>query len=677
MMITRTALPMAATITVGAGLFFVIQPLIANLLTPLFGGAASVWLVCLLFFQTTLLAGYLYAHLLTRWVALRPQIIVHGVLTLAAAAATIMLPADPAPRSGIDPGLEVLRLLSITVALPVILLAATSPLVQHWYQFHSQRPYRLYALSNAAAIGVLLAYPFLIEPVSDIDWQFDAWCIGLVIYAATTLVIAAISPSATPSPTQPTTMPRISYRERLVWFALPAVGTTLLVSASTVITQEIAPMPLLWILPLATYLLSWVITFDHARWYSPRIFVPLFIIALAGAVAWLWNPDSLGMAAILGLFTILLFAGCMICHGELARRKPDPIRLTEFYLWLALGGAAGSAAASIGAPLLLKDVYELHIALVLVIAVSCLALPPTWRRVGAGVTVAVALALGSTAWHHASQAVDQHRTFYSRYSIEEVPPVADASAARILRSNGVVHGAQLIGERQRKVPRAYYGRNSGVGIAIDTVDHPRRRIGAVGLGVGTIAAYGRPDDEIIFYELDESVESLARLHFTYLEDSAARISVASGDARLTLAAEDRNEARPLDILVIDAFTGDAIPFHLLTREAWALYWRRLKPSGVLAIHISSKFIDLTPVILANNQGSDRSVFLIDNYGNDDIQIYSSNWVLVTRHREVVHSKRVGEPMGAECRQLTWTDQRHSLTTLLTAQPLRRDCSGSG
>jgi hypothetical protein len=608
-----------ATIFLSAFLLFLIQPIFAKLILPWFGGSSAVWTTCLVFFQTALLAGYLYAHLLERrWV--------HGVLL---AVALLFLPVMPGERwkpSGAgDPAWQILAMLTVVLGLPYFLLSATSPLLQKWLAQDGSEPYRLFALSNVGALLALASYPLWIEPHSATRSQDFFWSCGFAAFALLCAVAAWLAKPGV-SVVNETTPRRGS---SIPWLLLSAAGSMLLVSTTNQLTQNVAAVPFLWILPLAVYLLSFIICFESPRWYQRGLFLRLLAIALASLAYALYDVDfSVAIVVAIPLFTVGLFIACMFCHGELSRLKPDASRLTAFYLMIALGGALGAIFTGLIAPHVFTGIHEFPLSLFLVAALAA------WINWQEGltarllwITVSVAMMAALIAEVHSYQkdALVMTRSFYG--SLRVVESIRGEGKSRTLYHGIVQHGAQYLDPAKRDEPTMYFGPQSGAGLALRFCCDGPKRVGIIGLGAGTLAAYGKPGDTFQFYEINPQVIGLAKSHFTFLSDSKAAINIVTGDARLSL---ERETSPPYDVFLADAFSGDAIPVHLLTQEAFALYLRHLKPSGILAVHISNQYLDLAPVVaqLASVHGLTARLVLSEK---DDAHLYArAEWILMTR-----------------------------------------------
>lgn len=629
-----------ATIALGAFLLFLLQPIAAKAILPWFGGSAAVWSTCLLFFQAVLLVGYVYANWLDRRLAPRTQSRTHiGLLALSVLILPVVLNLDWKPRGTGDPAVGILTLLAGTIGLPYFLLSTTGPLLQAWYREIGKGavPYRFYALSNAGSLLALLSYPVVVEPFLSRRSQAMVWLSGYALYLVFTgwLALSRQRSDVRPMDRAVEETPRPSWGAWTLWVALGACASILLISITSHLTQNLAPMPLLWVVPLGVYLLSFIVCFSHDRAYWRLLWLPFAVIAVAGMAYTLFGVDDTPHLAVsLSVFTVGLFVCCMFCHGELARTKPDARHLTSFYVACALGGAIGSVFAALLAPRIFAGNYELPFGLV---ACAFLVLAVIYRQVSArrwglvwlpaaGAFVALLAAFSVQGIRElSSDARVAVRNFYGALRVSDVTS-DNGETYRELVHGTIIHSAQLLDPVRRCEPITYYGRESGIG---DLFDRPSRpafvRVGVIGLGAGTLAAYGHSGDYFTFYEINPIVAGLANTEFTFLRECGARVDVAMGDARLTL---EREPSQQFDILVMDAFSGDSVPVHLLTQEAFEVYFRHLKDSGVLAVHISNAYVDLQPVLerLARHFGKDLLLVEVDG---DDNLLYGSLWGLIS------------------------------------------------
>ncbi|MDR3415973.1 MAG: fused MFS/spermidine synthase [Nevskia sp.] len=670
------AVHFGVTILAGAFLLFQIQPLIARLIMPWFGGSAAVWTTCMLFFQVTLLAGYAYAHWLARLAGTRQAAIHLALLT----ASLLCLPVLPStwwkPAGPDDPMLRIAGLLAATVGLPYFLLASTSPLLQSWYS-RTRRgaiPYRFFALSNAGSMAGLLSYPVLVEPNLSTREQAWSWSIA---YAGFAVTCGAMAWRARGGSTVGQSLPAFAgpappARERLLWLALAACASALLLGVTAHLTQNVAAAPFLWVLPLALYLLSFILCFDGDRWYRRGVFLPLGVLALpamACAIAfhvW-WLHTIRATVALFGAATFVVF---MVCHGELARRRPDAAHLTGFYLMVSAGGALGGVLIGLAAPQLFNALYDLPLLIGLIALLFCALLWLEQRRVF-GAALAGALTLGLWGflaldlWASFAHQRLLARNFYGALAVQDKETHTALGPVRILRHGVINHGAQFLLPQNRRLPTTYFGESSGVGLALRTVQkRGPMHVGVIGLGTGTLLAYARPQDSYRVYEINPLVLQIAHTQFSFLDDCPAPHQVVLGDARLSL---EREPPQQFDLLVLDAFSGDAIPVHLLTREAFRLYWQHLKPDGVLAVHVSNSYLRLWPVVAQASAETGKTARLVHDIHDDkDRASSTSDWVLVTSSPGFFASE--GLERAQEIETLpglrTWTDDYSNLYRIL-------------
>jgi len=761
----------AITILVSAFLLFQVQPVIAKIILPWFGGSAAVWTTCLLFFQLALLLGYLYSHAVARYLKPRMQAIVHGCLLLASAAA---LPIYPnlkwKPVSPNAPITHILALLAITVGLPYFLLSTTGPLLQAWYarRFKGAMPYRLYALSNAGSMFALLSYPILFEPRLTSHQQAAMWSIAYVAFGLLCGWAAFRSgnaPAAEAAEEEEDAGGKPGLRLYLMWLLLPACASALLLAVTNHLSQNVAAIPFLWVLPLSVYLLSFILCFESSGWYQRSPYLQLLAVAL-GTMAYSMFADNAGNIPIkvgVPLFLMGLFTCCMVCHGELARLKPHPRYLTHFYLMISAGGALGGVFVGLAAPLLFNGYYEMPIALVACGALAVIVLrtypEPAWLRnllpapqfvcgvaallvggctaygwrsglvgfahavahwvrktwrpadqfdqavlmgalaLGAALALAIlrgdpklrwvrrwaewgafgtellALILAGYLGYGMREATSGYRmmarNFYGGLKVRDSGNASELDATRTLTHGTINHGEQFLNPARRDFPTTYYGPDTGVGIAIRDRQSAGRaiRVGVVGLGTGTLASYGRPGDYYRFYEINPLVRAMSEPppgkepQFTFLADCKARHDVAMGDARLSL---EREGPENFDVLAVDAFSSDSIPVHLLTKEAMQLYFRHLRPDGILAVHISNRFLDLEPVVGTESQALGKTARTVDTDDDESQDIFSATWVLVTSPEAGFGGLVVNASKRVEMARRTrlWTDDYSNLLQIL-------------
>ncbi len=670
------------TIFLGAFLLFLVEPMAAKQLLPALGGSSAVWLTCLVFFQVTLLLGYLYAHWLTRSTA--PSWRRHLYL-VSLAAAVVLLAAQrlfPARASqGSDhPITTIFATLTLTIGLPFLLLGATSPLLQLWFlrTEGGSVPYRLFALSNAGSLLALIAYPFVVEPNFTLKLQRTLWSLGFLVYAVLCTLLARSAKKAnqqTSSSQEELTAPRTRASIKWLWFLLPMAAAMQLSAVTAHLTVNIAAIPLLWMLPLAAYLLTFILAFEFPSHYRRGIVVRLLVVMLASLGYAISKTDvSLPIGIAILFFLVECFLAGLFCHAETYARRPQRgSETTLFYLLIAAGGAAGTFFIGIASPLIFSANYDLAISF---FVTALLAVAVTWQdgwpQRMLWTTASVLLLIFAIMLHsaYARDAILEVRNFYGTLRVKQTTtPQADPE--RMLLNGTIQHGTQIFATDLNRIPTTYYAVDSGVGLALrfccnengSDIARPRN-IGVIGLGTGTLAAYGHPGDHIRFYEINPLVQPIAQNLFTYLRDSRAQITFADGDARTSLT---REAPQNFDVLVVDAFSGDAIPLHLLTTEAIALYKRQLAPDGILAFHVSNQYLNLAPEIAQLAIAANMQSKLIESPGNDATGSYRSTWVLLTNSATFLtrpEIARAATDTPTTPRLRPWTDDYSSLLPIL-------------
>ena len=685
----------AFQIFLSAFLLFQVQPIVARFILPDFGGASNVWTICLVFFQVFLLVGYLYAYLLDRWLAPLKQAVVHAILVGLALifflplnlAITHQPPADQAPQ------LSIMLLLLSSIGLPYALISSSGPLFQNWFrQQHPDRnPYRLYALSNIGSLIGLLSYPFLIERVFTLNHQALLWTLGFVLYFVYTLAcLWSLKKAKINTRTYDTSDDhyKIHTAEALMWVSMAAIATTLLLAITNKITMDVASVPFLWILPLTLYLLSFIICFDKSQWYDRRLWIPLlFIVTVVGLMALVRGPMASINFQVVAYLSVL-FVGCMVCHGELYRLRPHPALLTRYYLVISFGGAIGGVFVALIAPVVFNDYFELQLSWValFVVAGICIFGTTVFRRrmtaLGAQVCWSLWIAffsvfLFTTTVTPQAGLLQQVRGFYGVLKVVNHPlPENDPSGADrylSLKNGAITHGTEFINDNTAMfIPTSYYGETSGIGKAIES--HPRwldgtLDVGVVGMGAATISALCKTCRSLSFYEIDPNVIDFEDKWFSNLSSVRAEgvaTNVFLGDARKLLEAQliDNNEPQ-YDVLAIDAFSGDAIPVHLLTREAFELYVKHLRGNGVLAVHISNRHLDLTPVVASLASDLGLSAALVEGPKSADGLVYKSTWILITKNQSFLSNIESDTVTLLESSNgYSWTDEYSNLLSVL-------------
>ena len=706
------------------------------MILPWFGGGPSVWTTCLLFFQLVLLAGYGYAFILNRFFSPKRQAVTHLILVVAT---LLFLPITPSdawkPIDGINPAARILLLLLANVGLPYFLLSASAPLLQSWFAkvYPGRTPYRLYALSNLGSLTALLSYPFVVEPLLPTATQGALWSAGFGLFALLCLCLAIgvwknlrnerlpneSNPSANGNPSD--SLATLEHAESalsdlnqsddsqkpdeeqhnspikqwLIWMSLSAFGSLALLAVTNHICQEMTVAPLLWVVPLSIYLLTFIINFDRPRWFAPRWWGIAAAIGIAATA--FFRSDYLpvfdGVLENLGimlddysgdivietvLFLTSLFLICMICHGGLVRRKPPAKQLTSFYLAMATGGAIGGLFVNLICPWLFSSYVETEVTLVggfllaiwMVAKDGCVRWPrrtPVLCAVLGGTVPPGLFLILSSTWDSGNE--DTFIRCRNFYGVLQVDLCEDEDTGRLgmaLYHGQTQHGFQYMNKALRNEPTTYYDRESGVGLTLTRLAKQKPlKVGAVGLGVGTLAAYGRERDSYHFYEIDRDVVKLARQCFYYLKDCPAQTTITLGDARISL---ERQPNQNYDVLVLDAFSGDAIPIHLLTVEAFELYQRHIKPDGVIAVHISNRYLNLLPVVVGAAKKHNLTVLYVETERNETIAEGSSKWLLLTRNEEFINDEFILQHVSPHeefsSPQILWTDQYSNLLGVL-------------
>ena len=670
----------AATTFFSAFLLFLVQPITAKQILPWFGGSAAVWTTCLVFFQTTLLLGYAYSDAVVRRLSPRRQVGLHVALLALSCALLPIVPGEQWKPSGAEnPALRILGLLAATIGLPYFLLSTTSPLVQAWFArtYPGRSPYRLFALSNLASMLALLGYPFALEPWIATRLQSYGWSAAYVVFAllaAASGWFAVRAPGALrPSAVQ--AVPDGGGREaaptlarQILWATLAATGSFLLLAVSNHICQNIASIPLLWIAPLSIYLLTFILCFDSSRWYHRPTFRAMAAAALGIMGFTLADSDLTHQLELqIGVFCAGLFLACMFCHGELSRLKPAPRYLTRFYLMVSLGGAVGSVLVGLLAPIILPAYFELAFGLI-----ACAALLAWQVRRAHLVFIALAVAsllfsVGAAGWSIHSfyeNTVLATRNFYGVLRVQEWN-VGTANYHRSLIHGTILHGTQYPSPTLERQPTTYYTATSGIGRALESL-HPSLKplkVGVIGLGTGTIAAYGAKGDVYRFYDINPAVVEIAKRDFTYVGKSDATIEIALGDARLSL---EREAPEGFDVLAIDAFSSDAIPVHLITSEALAIYRRHVKPGGIIAFHVTNRYLDLAPVVQQLADAQNLHAVLVADDGEEPIGS-RSDWVLLSDSEDTLEADaidEVAEQIEPRPDWRLWTDDFNNIVQVL-------------
>lgn len=738
----------ATTIFLSAFLLFQVQPLTSKFILPWFGGSPAVWTAAMLFYQVMLFGGYLYAHLSSSYLSARGQLWTHLVLLLLGAILVLWLRITPPGwmrpigSEQASPLAQILLLLGLTVGLPYFALSATGPLLQKWFgeSFPERSPYRLFALSNFGSLLALLSYPFFVEVYWGSNTQSLVWSSGFMLFGVACACCAYFACSgraakARSSPAdgavqarQPQHATVVGWQDWAMWLYLPALASLMLLAVTNEVCQNVTTVPLLWIVPLSLYLVTFIIAFDHPRWYYRPFFLSasLVLLVMIGMYdqlfGWIddllnrmFSPDETAafeLADAWGLEAAVHFLGfflvAMVCHGELARRKPSREHLTTYYLTMSLGGAVGGILVNLVAPFLFTSYFEFPLGLVIsTLTVLLLTVAAQWdrglaaaigglpTRIGLrpqgsklsvrwlAIAAAVAALLLVTKWRIVDDAWaassdwnrthHESRSFFGVVSVDQ-RAIGDPDENFTFFSGHIQHGKQLADPQRRHVPLTYYGEGSGIALAIQHVQRTPgpAHIGVVGLGVGTLATYSRPGDKVRFYEINPQVVKIANNTdwFHFLNDCRGDVEIVLGDARLQLERElSAAGSHQFDVLCIDAFSGDAIPSHLITDEAFGVYRQHLKPGGILALHITNTYLDLYPVAkqLCEHHGLGHT--RIYQEGDHDRMLYRNYYVLASNDEEFLAAtpeqiSTLPEYLARERSTPLWTDSYHNLWSLL-------------
>ncbi|MBN1393144.1 MAG: fused MFS/spermidine synthase [Sedimentisphaerales bacterium] len=669
-----------------AFLLFTVQLLMGRYVLPWFGGGPEVWTVCMLFFQVLLLAGYAYAHLSDRFLSCRAQAIFHVVLLSAAIIAIPIIPeAKLKPASGGNPTLQIMALLGLCVGLPYFALSATGPLLQRWFSRieSGKTHYRLYAFSNAASLLGLLSYPFVFEPVFTRAEQAELWAYGLVIFSVLCVLCAVVlyrhsgckERIETAGEKDYETAGAPGWKTRLLWLGLTAAASVELLAVTNKICQDVAVIPFLWVVPLCLYLLSFIICFHSERWYARRVFLSLFILSIVGVILAGRYEADIGVKSALLIYCSMLFFCCMVCHGELFRLRPAAEHLTGFYLMVAVGGAAGGIFVGVIAPVIFNTYIELYAGItgcalfVLLADKSGACGTGVRRRVWVALLITVTITAGllqSKRNLYGHRSILNTRNFFGVMTIWEDGWDKPDEHKYIMQHGTTFHGLQFLNEAKRLKPTTYYNEKSGIGLVLENLKtEDGRRIGAIGLGVGTIATYGGKDDYFRFYEINPEVVRLAKDYFSYLRDCRSKVDIIIGDGRLSLESEEPQE---FDVLVIDAFASDAVPVHLLTKEAFEIYLKHIKPNGVVAVHISSRYLDLKSVVWKQAKFFNLKNAWIESGEDNKIGILASDWILLSNNDGFINSeviKNAATPKYDDYKKIQlWTDEHLNMFEIL-------------
>ena len=676
---TRLRVLFGGAVFLASFLLFLVEPIAAKQLLPSFGGSAAVWITCLVFFQSALLVAYLYAH----WLAHRTHWVLHFVLLLLACASAVAWATHTIESSGAShhPVSAIFAALALSIGLPFLALGATSPLLQVWLARleTSGIPYRLFALSNLASLLALALYPTLIEPHFTLKAQRAVWCCGFGAFAIVSAILTWRTRSASPNTAQKEDENKSASVEigaqaplshKFLWVLLPMVAAMQLSAVTSYITANIAAIPLLWILPLAVYLITLILAFQFPRLFPRGIITRFLVVMLAGLGYMLSQVDvSLPLRIGLSFFLVEVFISCLFCHTEACALRPERAsESTLFYLFFAGGGALGAFLIGIVSPLLFSFNYDLALTF---FVTAMLALAVTWSSGWAQrllwATASILLLALVVMLHVAYQRNTPLaiRNFYGSLRVRQSLSAYPGAMMRTLTNGSIQHGTQIFSSELRRTPTTYYAEDSGIGLTLRFCCEGRtRHVGVVGLGVGTIAAYGQVGDRIRFYEINPAVTPIAQNLFTYLHESGAQISIVDGDGRSSLS---REQPQNFDVLVVDAFSGDAIPLHLLTTQALDIYKYHLAPNGILAFHISNQHVDLEPEIALLGKAAGMEVRRVSSFANVERGEFTATWMLLTNSPSFFSQPEVASRVRQPAEDLKvhlWTDDYSSLLPLL-------------
>ena len=682
------------SIFISAFLLFQVQPLIARYILPWYGGSASVWSTCLLFFQAGLLLGYGYSHALTKYFDLKNQFKIHIALLVLS---LITLPIAPGewlkPQDSDNPILGIISLLGITVGFPYIMVSTTGPLLQHWFSisFPKKSPYGLYALSNFGSLLGLITYPILVEPYLDLKTQTWIWSAGYLVFAIlcgyTAYSVRKLKPVIKESVQIKSA--KIEKLKWIFWLLLSFMGTFMLLSISNKLTQDLVVVPFLWIIPLSLYLVSYIIAFGKPQWYNRKIFFisMLFILAMILKMELQFeyvSRDKPIMSTIIW-YCLGVFNVCMILHGELARLKPKENKLTFYYLMISVGGVLGGMMSNFIIPILFNGFWEVYIGFAGFVALITWVIMKgdlikksgskrLWFRVAAGITfIGIIFSFVRVQTAYYKNVIASSRNFYGVLRVADDDNKSDNWYRKLMHGD-IMHGGQFLKEEYKRLPVNYYGLRSGIGLALsqhpfrsDSV-YPGMKVGMIGLGVGCISVYGNEKDFFRYYEINPLVEDMARKYFTYIDDSKFKTEVIIGDGRTALERELKEKgSHQFDVLAIDAFSGDMIPTHLLTREAIELYLKHLKDDGLLVFNITNKYLNIFSVLEGHSKTLNMPLYFFQQ-APDQVGLTLAYWGMLTNNEKFINQEEVKKNIvrfDSEAHpDIFWTDDYSSILPLI-------------
>jgi hypothetical protein len=685
------------SVFISAFLVFQIQPIISKIILPWFGGGASVWTTCMLFFQSFLLVGYLYAYLLTKILRVKYQIVVHFACLLFS---LFLLPTNIADIQNVvitgSPTWAVLWVLFLGLGFPYLILSANTPLLQNWFtsETNGRNPYRLYAISNIGSFLALVSYPVVIEPFMPLDWQIKLWssiyCVFVLLVGWIFFITVKQNNIVRVCIPEQVVKQKMGPFRLVLWFMLSALGVILLVSTTNALTQNIPPVPFLWLAPLSIYLLTYVMAFSNFAIYVRNFWLPFFMLLSFVALLIYFIGGQFDIITQLLIYLLILLCGCMICHGELNSLKPQQGNTTLFYLVLSAGGVGGSFLVSFVAKTLFDEFLEFPLAILSVLLLASVSLwwnkqshlpTPKSSKYNADANkhlsiLAAGSAIVSLVWllaftglnnRYQQYDIAKARNFYGILTVKDI--TEGKVNERRLIDGTTSHGSQSLPLSALALPLSYYRPGTGVQLVIEEMSshNPALQVGIIGLGVGALAAYGKFGDHYTFYELNPLVADFANQYFSYLDSANAEVHVKLGDARVTLQNElDLGKKNAFDLLVIDAFSGDLIPTHLMTHEAFLLYQQHIKNQGVMALHISNRHLSLLPVIMHHSKSLNMQVMLFETPGN--VNEHDAQWVVLTNNSQLIQSPnliyRQTEITNGQYRDVLWTDDYSSLLPIL-------------
>lgn len=671
------------SIFLSAYLIFYIQPMLAKKILPLLGGSSFIWIACILFFQAGLLLGYVYAYLLSKIQSTIKQGIVHLILMACSLAFLPLSVTYQVESINNVTSLTAIIMLSQTVLLPFVILSASSPLLQSWYCRirHTPFPYYFYSISNIGSLLGLMVYPLLVEPLIGIQAQMLGWSwtfgVYLILLTGCLLLFCMKANVEVTNTAKVTTPPKTIG----LWLFLTFLSSSLLLAISHFLTQEILNLPLLWILPLVLFLISFIVTFRTDKSYDRQFWGASWIIWVM-SYAWLVVTKQQGGFPFVIVLSMLMYSGCMICHGELIRHRPEWVNLTHFYLIIALGGALGGVFINfIALPIFNEwwDFYFILLSISIVVIYAARSIQPSRPTKGHSIFfvasfLSIAGVLLVAYFQVASPDVNLVVKNRNHFGLVEVNDNFNRERQKTVRTflhGNILHGLEEL-DSQADEAKTYYSAHSGIGLAIQYLQSKKDAvsIGVLGLGVGSLSFYGRENDQIHFYEIDKDVIEIAKKYFTFLSKSKADIHLYHNDARIALKQQlEENGSKQFDLLVADAFSGDVVPFQLLTLEAFQLYQAHLSKGGIIAFHISNAFLDLLPVTQALANQYQLPLHFVHSRKNASELVYATNWVLISQDKELANwlEARKGDSRVAtylKSKEMLWTDDKSSILQLI-------------